>query len=124
VPTVLADAARDRARTALERVVGPRAAHSLLSSSSLSYLSPRSFAQTMAMRVRASTEHHQMPITLVCGSGVVVAVWRGSLAAVSAVSSLSGSDAAAVAVDAVTEMGLLGLSISLVVVGVWHGLNP
>ena len=74
-PTALKHAARDRARVALERIVGPRAAESIMSGSTS--LNPMTHAHVAAMRCRAFAARHNGPIVVVAGAVAVVAVWRG-----------------------------------------------
>lgn len=108
-PSALKHAARHRAHLALERLVGPRAAASIMSGSTS--LNPLTRARTTVMRCRAFAARHRGPIVLITGGVAVVAVWRGMLAAASLVTE---------ATDAVTELTMLGLSVSLVVIGGWH----
>lgn len=108
-PLALKHAARERAHLTLERLVGPRAAASIMSGSTS--LNPLTHARTAVMRCRAFAGRHHAPIVFITGGVAVVAVWRGMLTAASLVTE---------ATDIVTELTMLGLSVSLVVIGGWH----
>lgn len=117
-PARAKEAARARVRMALERLVGPRAAESIMSGSTS--LHPAVHARAAMMNARAFAARHAAPIGIVSGGVATAAVWRGMFVAASAVTEVN---------DAVTHATMGGLSVALVVIGgialkQRYGVNP
>ena len=79
-PAELLEQSKSRARQALEAVVGPRAAETILTGGQ--NISPSAISAAMQQRLRSVLQRFYIPIVLALGTGAVIVTWRSLFTAV------------------------------------------